>query len=96
MGNVALAKEKVKNLTLQIEKDLYILKYGDSEYTKLTDNVYDKLKEICLDELCEPISFPLKKIDGEIYLDEENENLYKVLHILADDFSIILNHEEIG
>ena len=90
MGDIILAKEKVKSLTQQIEKDLYKLKYGNEDNVKLTNNLYNKLKVICSKHSCDPLTFPLKKVAGEVHLNEDNDDLYKVLHILAEDFSIVL------
>lgn len=92
MCNVSIAREKVKNLTIKLEKDLYILRYSNSEFLELTDDIYIELKRLCDDNSCATLSFPLKKKDGKIYLNESNEDLFKVLHILAEDFSIVLDH----
>lgn len=97
MDNISIAKKKVKELTIEVEKSLYELRYCDSKCNALTEELYAQLRAICDNKSCENkgLQFPLIRKDGGIYLNSNNEDLFKVLHILATDYNIILDYKQI-
>lgn len=96
-NNVLLAKKMVKDLTVKLEKSLYELRYSDSQYTVLTESLYSQIKIMCENSACNEhgLSFPLTRVDGEIYLNANNEDLFKVLHVLANEYNIILDYKKV-
>lgn len=92
MCNVSIAKDRVKTLTTKLEKDLYLLKYRHEDFIKMTDEVYDKIKELTDEDSSGRLTFPFKKVGDNIYLNGNDDNLYKSLHILAEEFHIVLNY----
>jgi len=97
IDNVLIAKQKMKSLTTIVEKSLYELRYKNSEYNMLNENLYNRLKILCNDSTCNEkgLTFPLIRKDGNIYLNSTNEDLFTVLHILADNYEIILDYKQI-
>ena len=81
----------MKNLTSRIEKKIYILKYGDKEFSPLTDELFLEVYEIC-DGECD---FPLKRVNGKIFIDAFQPDIFKVLTMLAESYDIVLNHKKL-
>jgi len=91
MGNHLIAKNRMKALTSRIEKDIYILDYGNDTYTDLNDDLFIYVHSICLDK----DQFPLIRYNGEIYINGSAPKLYSTLLHLAADYGIILDYRKI-
>lgn len=91
MNNHLTARAKIKALTSRVEKELYILKYGDAIFEELTDDLYVYIYAICVDKDC----FPLIRYHGKVYLDSTRPMLFSTLLRLADDYGIKLDYNNI-
>jgi len=91
MENHLIAKNRMKALTRCIEKDIYVLNYGNDSYTDLTDDLFIYVYSICLDKEL----FPLVRYNGGVYINGSAPRLYDTLLHLASDYDIILDYRKI-
>lgn len=89
MNNHLIARNKVNNLTFDFGRELYSLRYKDSNFNTLTDDLYNSIQKICIKD---KIEFPLVKVNGVIKVNQNTHKLYTVLLHLAKLYDIKLNH----
>jgi hypothetical protein len=92
MCNTTIAKTQLRKLERRTKIDLYHLQYEDIPYTPLTENILNKVKEICKQN---NIICPLYKWNGEIKFKRDLKDFYDILNYLASEFNIVFNLKEI-
>jgi hypothetical protein len=92
MTNVSIAKSILKRLTSRTERDLYMLKYGDGNFTPITEEALYLVREICNEN---SITCPLYKWSGEVKFKQAEKDFYLVLNLLATEYSLVFDLKKI-
>lgn len=90
MCNVTIAKDKLQQLKLRTQRDLYSLKYGSEEYLPMNEETFLKVKLVCNSN---DIECPLYRYAGNINFKQNTKNpIYNILTELASNHKIYLDY----
>tara|TARA_R110000796_G_scaffold11198_4_gene37356 strand:+ start:4857 stop:5135 length:279 start_codon:yes stop_codon:yes gene_type:complete len=88
MSTVEIAKSQLQRLTSKTKRHIFLLEFGDCNFTPLTEETYNEVKHICRKE---KIKLPLMKRKEEISINVTTPNLYGIILDLARGHDIILD-----